>query len=87
MTPWDLAIGALRRTWKAYGEPCEPLEGACLSGVETCSGLSPYCPRVAVISAHGQVCQPTICIGAARLCLTDKQQKDFSESQPSEESN
>ncbi|KAK9835180.1 hypothetical protein WJX81_004039 [Elliptochloris bilobata] len=64
------------RTWKAYGEACEALEGACVSGAETCSGLSPYCPRVAVISAHGQVCLaaatpcqlPSVCDGTNRDC-------------------
>lgn len=75
-TPWTKATHAPHRTWKAYGEACEPLEGACVSGAETCSGLSPYCPRVAVISAHGQVSQcQTLQMHASEILLTDLCQK------------
>ncbi len=40
-----------------------------MAGAETCTGLSPYCPRVAVISAHGQARPAPGSAGARRSVL------------------
>jgi len=36
-----------------------------VAGAETCTGLSPYCPRVAVVSAHGQARPAPTALGAS----------------------